>query len=139
MTIHPAVSHYRNEDGTKQHKSVVVLSDETSHKASTVYAFLKALTSWCQAQFPHVQTINYLSDSPTSQYRNSLIFVILNRHQELFGDLKGTWQYFESGHGKGPCDGLGAAVKRAADLGRITRQTGWPNSQIRTIETIVLI
>ena len=25
------------------------------------------------------------------------------------------WSYLESGHGKGPCDGLGARVKRSAD------------------------
>ena len=24
------------------------------------------------------------------------------------------WHYFEKGHGKGPCDGIGGAVKRGA-------------------------
>ena len=27
-----------------------------------------------------------------------------------------TWQYFESGHGKGACDGVEGAVQRNADL-----------------------
>ena len=27
-----------------------------------------------------------------------------------------SWTYFEAGHGKGPCDGVGGAVKRVADL-----------------------
>ena len=29
--------------------------------------------------------------------------------------MKATWDYLEAGHGKGPCDGLGASVKRSAD------------------------
>ena len=26
-----------------------------------------------------------------------------------------AWNYFEAGHGKGPCDGVGGTVKRLAD------------------------
>ena len=33
----------------------------------------------------------------------------------MFG-IGATWQYFESGHGKGSCDSVGGAVKRNADL-----------------------
>ena len=29
--------------------------------------------------------------------------------------MKATWSYFEAGHGKGPCDGLGGTIKRLAD------------------------
>ena len=33
----------------------------------------------------------------------------------MFG-ISASWQYFESGHGNGPCDGVGVGyVKRAAD------------------------
>ena len=35
-------------------------------------------------------------------------------HEEEFA-IKARWSYLESGHGKGPCDGLGASVKRSAD------------------------
>ena len=35
-------------------------------------------------------------------------------HKAMFG-ISASWQYFESGHGKGPCDGVGGSVKRAAD------------------------
>lgn len=34
-------------------------------------------------------------------------------HEAQFG-ISGRWSYLESGHGNGPCDGLGASVKRAA-------------------------
>ena len=29
--------------------------------------------------------------------------------------MKAAWNYFEAGHGKGPCDGIGAVAKRMAD------------------------
>ena len=70
VTIHPAVFHFKAPDGTLQHKSVLVVSDETSHKAQTVYAFMKALMGWVKGNLPQIETLHYLSDSPTSQYRN---------------------------------------------------------------------
>ena len=36
-------------------------------------------------------------------------------HEELF-QVCVTWNYFESGHVKGPCNGVGGSVKRSADL-----------------------
>ena len=30
-------------------------------------------------------------------------------------NISATWNYWEAGHGKGPCDGLGGTVKRMAD------------------------
>ncbi|KAL3878189.1 hypothetical protein ACJMK2_030557 [Sinanodonta woodiana] len=40
---------------------------------------------------------------------------MLADHNEDFG-IAGRWNYLESGHGKGPSDGLGARIKRAADV-----------------------
>ena len=59
--------------------------------------------------------MHYLSDSPPSQYQNATMFMAIQRHEELF-QVKATCNYFESGHGKGPCDGVGGSVKRSADL-----------------------
>ena len=59
--------------------------------------------------------LHYVSDAPSSQYRNISIFSLLCRHEELLEEYGATWTYFESGHGKGPCDGIGAAAKRNAD------------------------
>ena len=62
----------------------------------------------------------------TSQYRNKSIFDHVTRHEELYG-LKSSWHYFESGHGKGACDGIGGVAKRMADnavkTGRATIQS----------------
>ena len=42
------------------------------------------------------------------------MFYILSNHADLFG-FPASWNYFEAGHGKGPCDGVGGSVKRMAD------------------------
>jgi hypothetical protein len=43
--------------------------------------------------------------------------------------VKATWNYFEAGHGKGPCDGLGGLTKRLADeavnMGKTTIQDAY--------------
>ncbi|CAC5394557.1 unnamed protein product [Mytilus coruscus] len=34
----------------------------------------------------------------------------------LFDGITASWHYFEAGHGKGPCDGVGGTAKRLADM-----------------------
>ena len=123
VTVHPAVMHYKEPGNSTSedilpltHKSFVLVSDETTHTAGTVYAFLKELVPKVQEVVPEpIQSIHYISDSPTSQYRNCSMFAVTAMHKDLFG-INATWQFFESGHGKGPCDGVGGSVKRSADL-----------------------
>ena len=115
VTLHPAVAYYRSEDGAElTHKSMMFVSDEMGHNSSTVFAFLKELTPHLKVILPNIKHIHYYTDSPTSQYRNKTIFYLLSRPKDLF-DVSASWNYFEAGHGKGPCDGVGGSVKRMAD------------------------
>lgn len=79
------------------------------HNTSQVYS-----DSTKRKSNPNLKTVYYLSESPTSQYRNKTIFQFIANHEAEFG-ISGRWGYLESGHGKCPCDGLGASVRRAAD------------------------
>lgn len=54
--------------------------------------------------------VQYVTDSPTSQYRNKYIFGMIANHINLFG-ISASWQFFEAGHGKGPFDGMGLLLK----------------------------
>lgn len=115
VTLHPTVAYYRKEGERElNHKSFVYVSDELGHTCSTVTTFLKDLVPKLIELNPDLKCIHYLSDSPTSQYRNKNMFYIVANHLDLFG-VNSTWQYFEAGHGKGPCDGVGAVAKRMAD------------------------
>lgn len=114
LTVHPAVAHYKVE-GKLQHHSLVVISSERQHNAITIYAIMKKIISALHETLPiPINHVHYISDSPSSQYRNISIFSLISRHSHIF-KVGASWIYMESGHGKGPCDGVGAVVKRVAD------------------------
>ena len=114
VTLHPIVVYYRTtDDGELSHKSYVLVSEELAHNTTAVYTILKKFVPQLMADIPNVAKINYVTDSPTSQYRNRTIFHILHMHKKLFG-VPASWFYFEAGHGKGPCDGIGGTAKRSA-------------------------
>jgi hypothetical protein len=116
VTIHPMVVHYRNIEGDMEHKSFVGISGDTNHSAPTCVAFLKKLIPQLQEMLPNLTTVHYVTDSPASQYRNKSIVHLLSIHSRLFPGVKAHWNFLESGHGKGACDGVGGSVKKTADI-----------------------
>ena len=114
ISFHTMVMYFPKSQGQRL-QSFVAVSDVLSNNATVVYTILRKLIPMLKAAYPTLITIHYLTDSPTSQYRNKTIFKILADHVDDFG-ISGRWNYLESGHGKGPCDGLGASIKRSADM-----------------------
>jgi len=110
ISLHTMVVYSNSNGNSTRVQSHVAVSDVMSHNASSVYTILKKLVSLLKKEHPNLQAIHYLSDSPTSQYRNKTMFQFVSMHEEEFA-IKAQWSYLESGHGKGPCDGLGASVK----------------------------
>ena len=121
VTLHPVVIYAKGADDTMVHTSYIYVSDTLSHNSGTVYAFLKRITDEVKSHHANIECIHYISDSPTSQYRNKAMMYVVANHDSLFG-FKASWQYWEAGHGKGPCDGVGGTSKRLADLA-VKRQT----------------
>lgn len=113
VTLHPVVIYYK-EDNVLKHKSLVIVSDTLVHSAATVHAFIDAIVPELKKYLPDVQRIHYWTDSPSSQYRNRFIFHVLANHRKLY-KCDAQWNYFEAGHGKSACDGLGGTTKRLAD------------------------
>lgn len=113
-SLHPAVAYYMS-DGKLQHKSYVFVSAELSHNSSAVFTIMKQLMPELQLLVNNLAVVHYVTDSPTSQYRNKYIFYLIANHQMLFNDIRATWTYWEVGHGKGPCDGIGGTAKRMVD------------------------
>ena len=87
VTVHPAVIHI---NGELKHKSLAVLSDKMAHTIASMFAFLKAIVGWIKQNLAHIQHIHYLSDSPTSQYRNGTIFTLVSLHKAMFG-ISASW------------------------------------------------
>jgi hypothetical protein len=147
ITVHPVVVHLDNEEGERCHKSYVMVTNERSHNAIAVLSFMKKLIVELKLLLPDLEMIHYLTDSPTSQYRNRLILNVIAHHQQLFG-VPASWQYFEAGHGKGPCDGVGGSVKRMADMAVKRQQcviqnaedfVSWGNSQEKKTVKYILV
>lgn len=111
VTIFPAVVYYKDKRGDLQHNSYAVVSDEMAHDKGSVYAFNKAILKDIK-KVTKVRKVNYWSDGPSSQFKNRYNLSCILYHQEDFG-CEATWSFFETAHGKGPCDGVGAEVKRA--------------------------
>lgn len=59
----------------------------------------------------------FLSVSPATQYRNKTLFYILAVHFKVFYPklINVTYNYSETGHGKGAPDGIGGVCKQTAD------------------------
>ena len=114
VTLHPIVVYFKSEKNELKHKSFVVVSDVMSHSAGTVCSFLDAVIPLLKEIDKDLHEIHYWTDSPSSQYRNRYIFQAIMDHKEKYG-IAARWNYFEAGHGKGPCDGVGGTTKRMAD------------------------
>ena len=84
------------------------LSDATSHHAPAVWASLeKILEPFNLQQLSHLYII---SDSPVNQYRNKNN-AFLTKRFAVKNKIDITWVFTESGHGKGPMDGVGSSIK----------------------------
>lgn len=65
-------------------------------------------------QHPDVETIHFFSDGPCTQYRQKGNFFLLSQEMSDRG-IQATWNFHESGHGKGVPDGVVSALKRSAN------------------------
>jgi hypothetical protein len=89
------------------------ISDDTNHMAEAAWTGIQSLL----IDLVHenkVSTINIISDSPVSQYRNKTIMYLMKTFA-MEHDITLKWIYLESGHGKGVADAVGAALKRKFD------------------------
>lgn len=127
ITLHPVVIYYR-EAAELKHINYVFVSDDLGHNIGSVYAFLKRLIPEVRESLnSELKKVYYWTDGPSSQYRNKTAFYIVSNHEDMLGTAA-EWNYFETGHGKGACDGVGGTAKRMADLsikqGKVTVQDG---------------
>ena len=98
------------------------LSDNTDHKNAAVWASLKAMLSKINLNMEEIEQLFIITDSPTSQYRNKGCAFLTKRFAEE-NDVDVTWIFTESGHGKGPMDGVGATIKNPIDNAMIAAES----------------
>ena len=115
INIHPRVVHHKDDDNNIVHHSYVGVTDDTAYTAPTIMAFvINAVMPHVKAALPGLKVAHFVTDSPSSQYRNRTMCAIVANFNQMFS-VKATWTWLEAGHGNGPCDGVGGSVKKAAN------------------------
>jgi len=110
-SLHTVVLHTAN----KPPVSCCTVSANLNHGPIGIWAHLKPVLSFIREQYPAVRHLLFWSDGPSSQYKQKGNFFRLCSDPFLAGFSAVSWNYFESSHGKGAVDGIGATVKRTAD------------------------
>ena len=111
ITVHPMVTRHRSEQGVLVAKSFVGVTDVLAHSFPMTFTFLKMLMKQIK-EHTALEVVHFISDGPSSQYWNRFTCDMVAHFRILFG-AEASW--LEKGHGKGPCDGVGGAVKKLAD------------------------
>jgi hypothetical protein len=85
-------------------------SDDLQHGPGAIWAHLNPILEKILAEH-RIDTIHFFSDGPVTQYRQKANFYLFARKMLDRKILKASWNFFESGHGKGAPDGVGGAIK----------------------------
>ncbi|CAG4981741.1 unnamed protein product [Colias eurytheme] len=116
ITIHTSVLYFYDVNGQKKSQCFATLSSSLRHDTAAVWAHMEPLLDFLKIHCPQANTFHVISDSASSQYRNYKIYFVITALSWNYPELKCvTWNYSESGHGKGAPDGVGAVLKRTAD------------------------
>ena len=106
ISLHPLVMWHQGGSS-----SICTFSDSMCHDAAATWAGISGLLNELIRE-GYVEIV-FISDSPSKQYRNRFMVVLLEdfvqKNEHI--DLSLKWIYLESGHGKGAADGVGATVK----------------------------
>nr|CAH7724830.1 unnamed protein product [Callosobruchus chinensis] len=115
ICLHTVVIYFKLND-TVQSTSFCTLSQSLRHDAPAIWAHLQPILTHI-SEFHTADTLIFVSDSPATQYRNKTMFYFLaTKLHQLYPKVKEcSWNYWESGHGKGAPDGVGGVTKRTAD------------------------
>ena len=91
------------------------ISEDLTHGPVGIWAHLSPVLDCIKKEYPQVKHLTFWSDGPSSQYKQKGNFYRLSTDPFDHGFHTISWNYFESCHGKGAVDGVGATIKRMAN------------------------
>ena len=91
------------------------VTDDLTHNFESIYIWIEEVLARLLHLHPDITHVHFISDGPSSQYRNRYICKMICDFPRRFKGLTASWMWLEKGHGKGPCDGLGGVAKRLAN------------------------
>lgn len=96
--------------------SIGIVSDCLQHDKCSVWVYLKKIISYLKEVYPGIKKLLIFSDGCTSQFKNRYILSSLPLLENV-SNMKITWSFFATAHGKGAVDAIGGTIKRAVWLG----------------------
>ena len=110
LSLHTVVVYLRNSI-----QSFCTVSENIAHSPAAIWTHQRPIFKTLPR---NIKRVHFLSDGPVTQYRNKTMFFIMatKLSEEIPYIENFTWNYTESGHGKGAPDGIGATCKRTADF-----------------------
>lgn len=117
-TIHTVMVYYKKDVYSElRSKAICTLSECNEHSTVSAWVHLQPIFEFIKSECPQTEVLHFLSDSPSTQYRNKTLFYLFAHSlKTVLPNLKtATWNCSAPGHGKGAPDGLGGTLKRSAD------------------------
>ena len=113
-TLHPMMLYYHDatEDVIKK-EGLVIITADNKHDTYAVAKFEEKAIAHLQQKNIAVSHIDQWTDGCASQYKGKRSFGNISCFNDVHG-ISVTRNYFETSHGKSPCDGLGGIVKNMA-------------------------
>ncbi|CAH1114857.1 unnamed protein product [Psylliodes chrysocephalus] len=117
ISMHTVIIYYKKKNAPDmKNVSLCTMSENLRHDPSAICAHLQPVFDEVQHLVPNLRTINFLSDGPSTQYRNKKMFFFMAKYiSNAVGAEQLRWHYSEPGHGKGAPDGVGGCLKKMAD------------------------
>lgn len=112
VTLHTGYLYSKN-----QSQGNATLSEDLDHKSAAVIAHIDKILECFASELQNVDTVHFLSDSPSSQYRNQPMFYLLTQYlMSKYPQIKYfTHNYSETYYGKDEKDGIGGVLKTTGD------------------------
>lgn len=116
IALHTSVVYFSKTGNETHCRSFCTVSESLRHDPVAICAHLRPVIADVKQIVPNINTINFLSDGPCTQYRNKNMFFLAATFLPREVQCKNLhWHYTEKGHGKGAPDGVGGCLKRTAD------------------------
>ena len=96
-----------------KHHSIAIISDYFSHDVYFVHATQGIIVDYLRGLHPSAKHFKYVSDGVGQHFKNNKSILNLTCYQNDFG-IPASWTFSSTAHGKGPMDGIGAAIKYRA-------------------------
>lgn len=114
LTLHTSVFYLFNPTSKKvECFKFCSVSEDVRHTAPAIFAHMQPIFE--KFKSAGIKHLHIFTDGPTGQYKNKNVFFLICHFFKKFDFETVTWHFWESGHGKGPQDGVGAACKSKAD------------------------